>query len=59
MLVQFNKYVVVCGSDLQRGKSGDWCLSSSIVLKYESSRGHFLYVLSWARVRLAVQLLHC
>ena len=37
MIVQMNKCVVVCGSDLQRGHSGDGCLSSSIVFKYECS----------------------
>ena len=26
----------MCGSDLQRGHSGDGCLSSSILFKYES-----------------------
>ena len=40
----------VCGSDLQRGHSGDWCLSSSILFKYECSMG-YLFVLSWAIVR--------
>ena len=50
MLVQLNKCVVVCGSDLQRGHSGDGCLSSSILFKYECSMVH-LFVLSWARVR--------
>ena len=50
MLVQLNKCVVVCGSVLQRGHSGDGCLTSSILFKYERSRGH-LFVLSWARVR--------
>ena len=50
MFVQFNKCVVVCASDLQRGHSGDGCLSSSILFNYESSMGH-LFVLSWARVR--------
>ena len=30
--------------------SGDGCLYSSILFKYERSRGH-LFVLSWARVR--------
>ena len=40
MLVHLNKCVVVCGSDLQRGHSGDGYLSSSILFKYESSRGH-------------------
>ena len=50
MLVQLNKCVVVCGSDLQRGRSGDRCLSSSILYEYECSMGH-LFVLSWARVR--------
>ena len=34
----------MCGSDLQRGHSGDGCLSSSILFKYESSMGH-LFVL--------------
>ena len=50
MLVQLNKCVVVCGSDLQRGHSGDGCLTSSILFKYERCRGH-LFVLSWARLR--------
>ena len=50
MLVHLNKCVVVCGSDLQLGHSGDGCLPLSILFKYESSRGH-LFVLSWARVR--------
>ena len=50
MLVQLNKCVVVCGSDLQRGHIGDGCLTSSILFKYERSMGH-LFVLSWARVR--------
>ena len=49
MLVRLNKCVVVCGSDLQRGRSSDRCLSLSILFKYESSMGH-LFVLSWARV---------
>ena len=48
MLVQLNK-CVVCGSDLQMGHSGDGCLSSSILVKYESRWGH-LFVLM-ARVR--------
>ena len=52
MLVQLNN-CVVCGSDVQRGHSGDGCLSSSILFKYECSRGH-LFVLSWARVRRVV-----
>ena len=34
MLVQFNKCVVVCGSDLQIGHSGNGCLSLSILFKY-------------------------
>ena len=50
MFVQLNKWVVVCGSVLQRGHSGDGCLTSSIWFKYEHSRGH-LFVLRWARVR--------
>ena len=45
MLVHLNKCVVVCGSDLQRGHSGDGYLSSSMLLKYERSMGH-LFVLS-------------
>ena len=49
MLVQLNK-CVVCSSDLQRGHSGDGCLTSSILFKYGCSRGH-LFVLSWAMVR--------
>ena len=49
LLVQLNK-CVVCGSDLQRGHSGDGCLTSSILLKYERSGGH-LFVLSWAKAR--------
>ena len=48
MLVQLN--TSVCGFDLQRGHSGDGCLSSLILCKYECSMGH-LFVLSWARVR--------
>ena len=52
MLVKFNKCVVACGSDLQRGHSSDGCLSSSILLKYECSIGH-MFVMSWARVRRA------
>ena len=49
MFAQLNKYVVVCSSVLQRGHNGDECLTSSILFKYERSRGH-LFVLSWARV---------
>ena len=49
MLVQLNK-CVVCGSDWQRGHSGDMCLSSSILFQYECCMG-YLFVLSWARVR--------
>ena len=49
MLVQLNKWVVVCGSDLQIGHRGDGCLTSLILFKYERSMGH-LFVLSWARV---------
>ena len=49
MLKQLNKYVVVCSSDLQRGHSGDGCLSSSILFNYECSMG-YLIVLSWDRV---------
>ena len=50
MLVQLNKCVVVCDSDLQRGHSGDGCLTSSIVFKYERSRGH-LFVLCGVGIR--------
>ena len=39
----------MCGSVLQRGYSGDWGLTSSILFKYERRWGH-LFVLSWARV---------
>ena len=49
MLMQLNNYIVVCGSNLQRGRA-DGCLSSSILYKYERSMGH-LFVLSWTRVR--------
>ena len=49
MLVQLNK-CAVCGSDLQRGHSGDGCLCSSILFKYVCSRGH-MFVLSLDRVR--------
>ena len=47
--VQLNNCVVVYGSVLQRGHSGDGCLTLSILFKYERSRGQ-LFVLSWARV---------
>ena len=40
----------MCRSNLQRGHSGDGCLSSLILFKYECSMGH-LFVLSWARLR--------
>ena len=50
MFVQLNKCVVVCGSVFKRVHSGDGCLTSSIVFKYERSRGH-LFVPSWTRVR--------
>ena len=43
MLVQLNKCVVVCGSDLQRGHIGDGCLTSSILFKYERRWGHCLF----------------
>ena len=49
MLVQLNNCVVVCGSDLQRGHSGDGCLTLSILFIYERSRGQ-LFVLGWAMV---------
>ena len=39
MFVQLNK-CVVWGSVLQRGHSGDGCLTSWILFKYECSRGH-------------------
>ena len=50
MFVQLNKCVVACGSDLQRGYSGERRLSSSILFKYECSIG-YLFVLRWTRVR--------
>ena len=40
----------MCGSVLQRGPSGDGCLSSSILFKYERMVGH-LFNLSCAMVR--------
>ena len=40
----------MCGSVLQRVHSGDRCLTSSILFKYERRWGH-LFGLSWARVR--------
>ena len=40
MLVQLNKCFAVCGSDLERGHSGDGCLTSSILFNYERSKGH-------------------
>ena len=54
MLLQLNKCVVVCGSDLQREHSGDGYLTSSILYKYERSREH-LFGLSWARVLRVAQ----
>ena len=48
MLVQLNKCVVVCDSDLQMEHSDDGGLSSLILFKYNSSRD--LFVLRWARV---------
>ena len=54
MLVQLNKCVVGCGSDLQRGHNGDGFLTSSILFKYERSRGH-LFIMSLARVRRVVR----
>ena len=45
ILVQLNKCVVVCSSILQMVHSGDVCLPSSILFKYESRVGH-LFVLS-------------
>ena len=46
MLVQLNKCVVVSGSDLQRGHSGDRCCLRRFCL----SMRH-LFVLSWVRVQ--------
>ena len=54
MFALLNMCVVVCGSVLQRGHSGDGCLNSSILFKYERSQGH-LFVLSWARERRVAQ----
>ena len=42
MLVQLNKCVVVCGSDLEIVHSGDGCLTSSILFKYERSMRTFV-----------------
>ena len=47
MLVQLNKCLVVCGSDLHHD---DGCCLRRFCFKYERSRG-YLFVLSWARVR--------
>ena len=41
ILVQLTK-CIVCGSDQQRGHSGDGCLFLSILFKYESSRGNLV-----------------
>ena len=41
MLVQLNNCVVMCVSDLKKRHSVDGC-SSSILFKYESSRGTFV-----------------
>ena len=43
MFVQLNKCVVVCGSVLQREHSGDGCLTSSILFKYERCMGHLFF----------------
>ena len=43
MFVQLNECVVVCGSDQQRGHSGDGGLSSSILFKYELIWGISLF----------------
>ena len=40
----------MCSTILQRGHSGDGCLSSSIFFKYEYRVGH-LFLLSWAKLR--------
>ena len=42
-LVQLNKCIVVCGSDLKRGYSSDGCLCSSISFKYERCWGYCLF----------------
>ena len=34
----------MCGSVLQRGNSGDGCLTSSILFKYKRSRGQMFVV---------------
>ena len=58
MFVQLNKFVVVCGSVLQRGHGGDGCLSSSVLLKYERSMEH-LFVLSWTMVQRVARGEYC
>ena len=58
MLVQLKKCIFVCGSVLQRGHSGDGCLTSSILFKYERNRGH-LFARSWARVRRVARGEYC
>ena len=40
--------MLLCVVLISRGHGGDGCLSSSILFKYERSRGH-LFDLSWAR----------
>ena len=46
--------MLLCVVLICRGHSGDRCLSSSILFKYEFSMGH-LFVLSCARVRQVAQ----
>ena len=48
--VQLNRCCVSCGCVLQRGHSGDVCLSASTLCRYVRRKGD-LFVLSWARVR--------
>ena len=64
MWVQLKKLCVSCVWMLQRGHSGDGCVLSSTLCKYDLRKGD-LFVLSWARVRrvrrgiLSSELLMC
>ena len=50
ILVQLNKFVVVCGSAVPRGNIGNVFLSAYILFKCDCRVSH-LFILSWARVR--------
>ena len=51
--------MLLCVVLICRGYSGDGCLTSSILFKYERSKGH-LFALGWARVRrVARGVMYC